>query len=136
MRLNPDCIRDILLTVEEISDSSTHVGFKRGKIAEYSRLDDYSDEEVFYHLNQCDLSGFFTKTIKDMTGNCTVLDLSPRGHEFLANIRKDKVWGGVKKIAGTIGATSLSALTQIASNVITELIKSQFGLSVTPTNIL
>jgi len=38
------------------------------------------------------------------------------------------VWNGVKSVAGKVGATSLSALTQIATNVVTELIKAQFGL--------
>ena len=60
--------------------------------------------------------------------SCIIGDLSPAGHEFLANIRKDTVWNGVKSVAGKVGATSLSALTQIAANVVTELVKAQFGL--------
>lgn len=57
-----------------------------------------------------------------------VNDITYAGHEFLANIRKDSVWTGVKSIAGKVGATSLSALAQIATNVVTELIKAHFGI--------
>ena len=60
-----------------------------------------------------------------------VNDITYAGHQFLANIRDDKIWKGVKGIARKIGSTSLEAFTQIASNVITELIKAQFGIGST-----
>lgn len=132
LKLNPDCVRNILLTVEEIADCSTIVRFKHGNMSQYEKLSEFAEDEVFYHIEQCNLSGFFVQASKNIIGDYTIIDLSPKGHEFIANIRKDNVWGGVKTVSKKIGATSLSALTQIASNVITELIKAQFGLSGAP----
>ena len=57
-----------------------------------------------------------------------VYDLTFAGHQFLANVRSDNIWNGVKSVGLKIGSVSLEALTQIASNVITELVKAQFGL--------
>ena len=58
MKLNPDCIRDILLEVEEKTDLSHVVEFTEsepitGRLARYSR------SEIVYHIKQCDLNGYF-----------------------------------------------------------------------------
>ena len=126
MRLNPDCVRDILLVVEA-ETTATHRSAYPSE--EFNALDEkYSPEVVLYHVIQCLEYGYF-RDAEDL-GQMGILipDLSPSGHEFLANIRKDTVWNGVKDVAEKVGATSLTALTQIASNVISEIIKAQFGL--------
>lgn len=127
MKLNPDCVRDILLKVEELPDVHHHWGFTDQNVPDL--FPQYTKEEIFYHLRQCDLCGFLLNPSHSINYSCySVYDLTPEGHEFLNNIREDSVWTGVKKVATKIGATSLSALVQISSNVITQLIKSQFGL--------
>lgn len=127
MKLNPDCVRTILLVVEDLPDLQHYYRFNAETIP--SLFPDYSVEEIMYHLRQCELSNLIFRP--SHTANYeeyTVSDLTPKGHEFLANIRENKIWSGVKTIAGKVGSTSLDAITQIASNVITELIKAQFGL--------
>lgn len=126
MRLNPDCIRDILLAVE--NRCSINQGIRLPD-ASFTELGRYTDEEIKYHIRQCDLSGFLYQAKSDLVGKYSIRDLTPAGHEFLANIRKDTVWSGVKSIAGKVGSTSLNAIVQIASNVVTELIKVQFNLT-------
>nr|WP_242851552.1 DUF2513 domain-containing protein [Clostridium sp. DMHC 10] len=56
-------------------------------------------------------------------GNCLIHDLSPYGHEFLANIRSDTNWSKTKEIASKVGSFSLDALSKIAVSVVTSLIK-------------
>lgn len=127
MKLNPDCIRDILLECEEKCTALHGVkfcwddGFTRGGRT-------YSGEETLYHLRQCELTGYFIKTSKDLNRNFFVLDLSPMGHEFLANIRSQENWEETKKVASSIGSASLSALSSIASGLITAAIKSKLGI--------
>lgn len=128
MKLNPDCIRDILLTVEEYSGFYHAVEYKYGD-PHFERLNVYSQDEVAYHIQQCEKANLIHGVaFYDMGRKADILDLTPKGHEFLANIRESKIWNGVKEIAGKVGSSSLDAITQIASNVITELIKAQFGL--------
>ena len=126
MKLNPDCVRDILLAVEEGCDIGRGVSIPGPN---YSRLQPYNESEVLYHVRQCDLSGFLYQAKTDLLGTYTIRDLTPAGHEFLAHIRKDTIWSGVKDVAGKVGATSLNAIVQIASNVVAQMIKHQFGLT-------
>lgn len=128
MRLNPDCVRDILLSVEEICDYHNVFDYYENN-TEFN-LANYSHEEIIYHIKQCELSGLIMNVrYYDGATHICIGDLAPSGHQFLANIRKATVWNGVKYIAEKVGSTSLSVLTQIAANVVTELIKAQFGLT-------
>ena len=58
MKLNPDCIRDILLEVEEKTDLSHFVEFTEAEPIT-GRLARYSSSEIVYHIKQCDLNGYF-----------------------------------------------------------------------------
>jgi len=61
-----------------------------------------------------------------MGGEMLIKDLTPKGHEFLSNIRKDTNWNKTKELAEKIGSTSLQVLVSVASQVVSALIKSQF----------
>lgn len=129
MKLNPDCIRDILLTVEENTDFRRMWDFDSSCI-EHKPLNRYTFDEVIYHISQCNKAGLVDGCQIYMGGTAgCIRDLSPYGHQFLADIRSDTVWSGVKNVAGKVGSTSLNALVQIASSVITALIKAEFGLT-------
>lgn len=123
MKLNPDCIRDILLTVEEKSDGKNSVSLT---CALSPRLKSYTPEELYYHVKQSAEANLLSDMKVDIIGTCRVRDLTPTGHEFIANIRKDSLWTRTKEKAKLIGSTSLNALVQIASNVVAELIKTNF----------
>lgn len=92
----------------------------------------FSRSAIAYHARYC----YEANLIKDFSigGNSESVfasDLTPKGHDFLSNIRENKIWNGVKIIAGKVGSSSLDALIQISTNVITELIKAQFGIGIT-----
>lgn len=123
MKLNPDCIRDLLLEIEDKSpDIHSEIVFYTDT-REEGRLARYSFSEIEYHLNQCWLSGYFATYKTDIVDNIHVGYLSPAGHQFLADVRSDSVWNHTKAIAGKIGSYSLDVLSKIAAGVITELIK-------------
>lgn len=125
MKLNPECVRDILFTVEDKTDSENYFAFP-SELPESELLLKYSEEEVRYHINQCDMSGLIIVKGKDMDGNMSVMDLTPAGHEFIADIRNDTVWNNVKDKSSKIGVSSLRAIRDIAVGVVSELIKTQF----------
>ncbi len=126
MKLNSDCVRAILLTVEKHTDFNTPFQYDKDDF-DYPLLKKYSYDEIVYHIKQCELSNLiFGVHYFDGGNNVVISDLSPEGHQFIANIREDKVWKGVKTVACKVGSTSLSAITQIASGVVSELIKAYF----------
>lgn len=110
MRLNPDCIRDILMAVETHSDFCTQAEYKVED--PFPELSCYTHEEILYHIRQCEESGLITEVHYYDGGKHTdISDLTPTGHEFLANIRNDSIW---KKVISKGSGASLSILMELA----------------------
>jgi hypothetical protein len=124
MMLNPDCVRDVLLTIEDIVDFDTEFEYNAGD--SYERLNKYTDKEIRYHINQCDRSGYLIDVSHYSDLQITVGDLQPKDHEFLANIRNDTIWKRTKSKANEVGSLSLTTLATIAANVISSILKEQF----------
>lgn len=128
MRLNPDCIRDILISVEQNTNYNEHLLYPQ-ELKKCPALTSYKDDEIRYHIKQCLLANLIIGVTEDLAGNIRIKDLTPTGHEFLANIRSDTVWNKTKNIAAKIGSFSLNALKDIAVGVISEIIKSELNQS-------
>lgn len=123
MQLNPDCIRALLMYFEERTNESIITC----DVETISQTINFPRDVVEYHIQQCNYNDFLIG-YKPFAGGFALKDISPSAHEFLANIRQDTTWNGVKEIAKKVGSVSLDSLVQISSNVITELIKAQFLL--------
>lgn len=128
MRLNPDCIRDILFSIEDMSSYGSFIS--SSQLANTDSLKKYTEDELLYHLRQLDWNGYIVTPSKNKTldGIFFVTDLSPIGHEFISNIRKDTNWNKVKKISKDVGSETLSSIKTIAENVITTAINASMGL--------
>lgn len=128
MRLNPDCVRDILLTAESICEFNTPWKYDKSQPLA-NRLENYSYNEIFYHLSQMSKSGLLDNVhIYEELESFFVGDISPSGHAFIANIRNDTFFNKVKNIAKELGLNSLNDFTQIALNCSLLIIKSHFNL--------
>ena len=123
MKLNPDCIRDILFVVENNATYSNDVSEE----TIFKELDSkYPREEILYHVRQCEHSGLFLQVVHYF-GGFSIQDLSPYGHQFINDIRQDNNWSKTKEIAKSVGSFSLDVLKVISSKVITNLISNQLG---------
>ena len=82
MKLNPDCVRDILLVVENSSDFNNPTDSH-----DFIKLENkYSTGEILYHIRQVDMAGLTVGTQFFMGGGFMIKDLSPAGHKFLSDI--------------------------------------------------
>ena len=126
MRLDPDCVRDILLTAEENTGFRKHMMFRRSST--YPLLAKYEFGTVMYHLVQCKESGLFLPpSLGD--GHAFRIDgLSPDGHKFLENIRDEHVHNVVKDRLSKIGVFSLDVFKSIAASVASSIITQHLGL--------
>ena len=123
MKLNPDCIRDILFVVENNATYSNDVSEE----TIFKELDSkYPREEILYHVRQCEHSGLFLQVVHYF-GGFSIQDLSPYGHQFINDIRQDNNWNKTKEIAKSVGSTSLDVMKNIAAQVISNLISGQFS---------
>lgn len=127
MKLNPDSIRDILLTVEELTDFNHYLEYRINSDV-FPKLSKYTHEEIIYHIRQCELSNLiYNVHYYDGGENIIIQDLSPKGHEFLSNVRSDSIWNNTKSIANKLGSISLDVLIKVATSVLTQMINKELG---------
>lgn len=119
MKFNPDCVRDILFAIEELSDGKNTFTVKQMRSTKYLRK--YDVDEINYFLSQCNQSGLLDGVSTDILGYTHVKDLTPEGHKFLSQIRSDTTW---KKILNT-GASALIFLMQTAAQIAPGIISDQ-----------
>lgn len=126
MKLNPDCLRDILIAIEENTSYKVKVYYPSEKMEDLTKK--YSDMQIRYHIVQASKANLIEPIYIDDYEKIYIDDLTPKGHEFLANIRSDTVWNKTKDVLSDIGTTSVTAIVQISCQVISALIKSKLGL--------
>ena len=125
MKLNYDCIRDIMLYLEENLELNNIVYLENIKI-------DYSDNDIKYSILKLEEIDYIKARIIKADGvailDAIIFDITFYGHEFLNTVRPKTVWENTKEISTKIGVNTLSSLTQIASQIVTQLISKQMGL--------
>lgn len=128
MKLNSDCIREILIAIESMEYNSVYTIEILNTL-----LPNYSYDELQYHCSQL-LDGGFIKAISiNVMGSISpkisrITDLTFLGHQFLADIRSDTTWNKTKEIAKNVGSESLHALKDIAVGVVSSAIHNTLGL--------
>lgn len=116
MKLNHDCIRDVLLAVEAAP-------FRYMDMQQLqSALPQYSEDDLTYTCLKLDEGGFLNADFDQFLGQCHphlcwIKSMTFAGHEFLDTIRDDSNWGKVKDTARRAGVFSMKALGQIAQGV-------------------
>lgn len=124
MKLNPDCIRAVLLHLEEnqlMDDKGVICKIISSDLPD--TLPSYTSADVIYTVKQLDEYGFIsTRQFDTYNYMAAILDITPQGHEFLKDIHDDTTWNKTKDIAKNVGSYSLSTLAQIASSIISNVI--------------
>ena len=142
MRLNFDCVRDVLMCIEENTGLRKYCYFVDTGLspaaqwldnettpAEYQQKlsKRYDNDTLIYHVHYCLDAGLAVKSDNGSSYQIFVSDLSPDGHEFLAKIRDESQWGSVKKGLSAILKYSLSAISSVAEGVTSAAISSYFS---------
>lgn len=129
MKLNVNCIRDVLLELEKLPFQQSC------KMSELiTALPKYDADDITYTCFKLAEADYITiQTISSINSagpsiRC-INDITYSGHQFIANIRSDSVWNNVKEVSKKVGSNSIGAISQIAHSVVTEIIKAQLGLS-------
>jgi len=125
MRLNPECTRDILLEIEELLEFGNYVSIQYTEDSSEGRLQNYSHKEILYHISQCEQSGLISNVhYYDGGRTIDIYNMTPVGHEFIENIRNDTIFAKTKDTLSKTGIFTLKSMTQVATSIATELIKS------------
>ncbi|MCL2445285.1 MAG: DUF2513 domain-containing protein [Oscillospiraceae bacterium] len=125
MKLNPDCIRAILLCLEEnqgmVSERVQHIML-------HCMPDlGFSQEDMIYSTIKMIERGLIEGKARYSFGGAAyeIADITLAGHEFLANIHNEQNWNKTKEVAAKVGAPrSLSILTAAAEGVTKGILKT------------
>lgn len=118
MRLNHDCVRDLLLTIES-SEKQDYLHFE--EIKDSPLMKSYQSDEIIYCFKKLLEKKFVNgQSFKGdgVTFGFVVADLTWDGHEFLDNIRDNHVWKETKAISSKVASASLSVLADVAKGYI------------------
>ena len=119
MQLNLDCVRKILLTVEDK---------QLGEVLSIQQLEnlvqEFNGDEIEYCCLKLDEAGFLEIETIPILGQIHrgikfVKGMTYGGHQFLENIRDDNIFKETKERASAVGAYALGIIAQIAINIIT-----------------
>lgn len=131
MKLNLDCIRDILFLLEEKLTISSDLEILTLELDEISSiLSTYDVGEISNTLIVLNEAGFIvcdTFFSSDFIEDISVSRITYSGYQFLESIRPEPVWHKVKNISSRVGSFSINAISQIAVSTITSLINAQLG---------
>lgn len=126
MRLNHDCVRNLLLHIEERLDY--------GSCMDISAVESksYSTEELLYTADKLLEANYLIGNKRNSIGaslpDIRITSISWDGHQFLDNIRDEGVWKDTKNVLSKFSSVSLSFVGNVASQVITCLVQRQLGL--------
>lgn len=124
MKLNQDCIRDLLLYLEESLKLNDYLSISN------ISLKNYSSEELLYTTDKLYEAGYLkcSRKVYDNTDLMIfVSSITYTGHQFLDNIRDDKVFAKTKSILSGFKSVSIEIISETASKVITNLINQQLN---------
>nr|WP_305040311.1 DUF2513 domain-containing protein [Enterococcus faecium] len=126
MKLNQDCVRDILLLIEDEISFGSFLRLEFFLASE--KLSKYDSETIKYTLAKLDETEFLksnTRWVNNDLASFSTGMITWKGHKFLDTIRDEKVWSNTKSIISKFSSVSISMVESIASNVITQLIEKQ-----------
>ena len=140
MKLDKDCIREVLLYIEEHCIFETDkFGEKRihivglHELAESNELSEFDEDNIRYTIVKL-MEGDYIKggfIPKDSGLNFKIVQITQltlRGHDLLDNIRPEPVWNETKGILHKIGDFSLGIMSQVAGETMAAYTKSMMGL--------
>lgn len=123
LKLNHDCVRAVLLAIEELRpDQLLYTDNSQSS----SILADFSNEDILYSVERLLEAGYIDAIdASSMDGSSyLVKNITWSGHQFLDNIRDDGIWKKTKATASKLTGVSLPILTELANS----FIKQKLGL--------
>jgi len=123
MKLDYDCVRSMLLELEE--KLTLNDGLSLHQMKNFNTFDKYGYEVSVYTLTKLIEAEYLNGSIDrgdNQIINIGIGSITWDGHQFLDNIRDNSVWSKTKDSVKTLSSVSLSVLSSVAISVINKQI--------------
>ena len=121
MKLNHDCIREVMLYLEENLDIGDTIDVDEIELAEYNKNDVTYSVAKLYEAGY--ISGKITNSFTHSYSGF-VSGITWEGHKFLDTIRDNKVWSMTKNVLSKVSSASITFASTVASQILTNLISN------------
>lgn len=141
MKLDKDCIRMILIYVEEhcvyktnkFGDKTMH-NVNLHEIINSQEFSGFHEDDVKYTIVKLLEGNYIKGTLipKDSGVNFSIVNISQltlRGHDLLDNIRPEPVWNKTKSVLQKVGDFSIGIMAQVAGETMAAYTKSMMNLN-------
>ncbi|EUJ41960.1 DUF2513 domain-containing protein [Brochothrix campestris] len=118
MKLNHECVRDVLMAIEEQANTTLSL-----QSLNFPTV--YTENEIIYTLEKLKEANFVNVTFKYASNklySCRISSLTWDGHAFLDTIRDDTVWAKTKSATEKLTSVSLNMLSSIGSEIVVKLL--------------
>lgn len=120
MKLDIDCVRDVLLDLETFPIGCYTLHDLKVSVGKHGA------NNVLYTLSKLKEAGYINAEIacwESGTIDCYgVYNMTFSGHQFLETIRANKVWVKTQGILNQIGSHSFDLVKQVASAILSQLL--------------
>ena len=127
MKLQHDCVRDILIKCEEYLFLTDELSWSPLSLRDLcSLLTQYSRGDIAYTLYLLEEAGFIEAHIVEVdSGICEIIvyRLTYTGHEFIGSIKSDNVWKKIQTALTSVGSASLPIIQSLGSHYALEYLK-------------
>lgn len=119
MRLNPDCIRAVLFYIESNQNMKNGAINSLGSENVVNGLkSSFDEDDIRYSIKQLNDSYYLKSTVlKTPNYICFISDITPRGHDFINNVRNEVAWNKTMEVVEQNNSFSLEILGQIANAI-------------------
>lgn len=132
MKLNHECIRDMMLEFEEFIPLDEYL--HKDTMIALPSYKKYGHDTYWYAYEKLIEAEYLNASItaggeegENYPYIAIVSSITWQGHEFLDTIRDDKIWKDTKSIIGRFSSVSISLIENVATGVLTNLISKQMG---------
>mgnify|MGYP000202637833 CR=1 FL=1 len=131
MKLDINCIRDILLLVEEhsnLNENYVTIPINVFELIKSNHLSSYTDKEIVYTVKKLDEAYYIDAVFKYADNSlytCYIYELTYEGHQLLDTIRNNKVIESINKKLDNLGS---SVTIEIIKLLATNILKEKLGL--------
>ena len=124
MKLNIDCVRDVMIYLENNLELVDYVSGEEIEL-------EYSKDDILYSCSKLIEAGYIDgRSVSDLSGNLNIdiTGITWNGHQFLDNVRSNKIWKKTKETTLKIGSASISFLSNISAQIIANVISGKIQI--------
>lgn len=125
MRLDMDCVRDVLLALEQLTEVGENHLYRHVTTEDVcTQVPNFDEKNVYHTLYTLHQANYIEANRIDFCGGSDLLieTITWPGYELLNNLRSDQVWESVKEKIKPLGTVSINVLSQLATKIVSDFL--------------